>query len=73
MRTDGQSDMKKVIVAFRKFTNAPKNAYAVDVARLPPSYIRHFGLAYCILSYETLSHPTYATDCLCRTGHVFCH
>jgi len=25
MRTDGQTDMMKLIVAFRNFTNAPKN------------------------------------------------
>jgi hypothetical protein len=27
MRTDGRTDMTKLIVAFRNFANAPKNAF----------------------------------------------
>jgi len=30
MRTDGQTDMKKLIVAFRNFANAPENKFGIS-------------------------------------------
>jgi hypothetical protein len=40
-RTDGQTDMTKLTVAFRRFTNAPNNWRSKDSPTLSSRYVTH--------------------------------
>jgi hypothetical protein len=64
MRTDGQTDMTKLIIAFRNFSKAPKNAYNFTCAikKRPDKYgiqrsLPNCGSSACNLPNVTLPAP----------------
>jgi hypothetical protein len=76
MRTDGQTDMTKLIVAFRNFANALKK-YGTGVAFSGTTFIPRFvkiGQIFQKLEVYTHSKPNYyKVSLLRRPGHGFLH
>jgi hypothetical protein len=50
MRTDGRMGMRKVIVAFRNFLNAPKNSESTRLTLFAPVFINTYIYLFIYLS-----------------------
>jgi hypothetical protein len=67
--TDGRTDMTQLIVAFRKFANAPKNIDWLDYSDVSPLIIIFFFQKLGIFYVRIAFNVRYKT---CRCCHFHC-